>query len=102
MQTRIDVAQPKGNSAQHNVCGVLVHIDPDKSDTTRTLLEQIPGLEIHNRSEDNRLVVTIEDTETSKAINGLSTIHTTPGVIAAALVYHHFEPDVGAGSPDRG
>ncbi len=89
------------NHDSFNVCGVLVHIDRQRKNSVLASLAEIPGLEIHSEAEDSRLVVTVEDTESSKAINGLSAIHTTPGVIAAALVYHHFEPSVDAGSQDR-
>ena len=89
------------NLDSFNVCGVLVHIDKQRKDAVLASLTQIPGLEIHNEAENSRLVVTVEDTESSKAINGLSAIHTTPGVIAAALVYHQFEPSADAGSQDR-
>lgn len=75
-----------------NVCGVLVHADPRRLDSVRTSLEAIAGLEVHRIADGARIVVTVEDTETHLALDALAEIHKTDGVVAAALVYHNFEP----------
>ena len=82
-----------------NICGVLVHAHPKKIDAVADALSAIPGLEIHARGERGRLVVTLEDTEGSKALSGMEDIHRTPGVVAASLVYHQFEPDLARDAP---
>lgn len=75
-----------------NICGVLVHADPRRFAQVHEALAQIAGLEVHELADGGRLVVTVEDTDTSRALDGLAEIHKTDGVVAAALVYHHFEP----------
>lgn len=75
-----------------NICGVLVHADPLRLEGVRASLEQIDGLEVHEVADGGRIVVTVEDTETGLALDALGNIHATDGVVAAALVYHHFEP----------
>lgn len=75
-----------------NICGVLVHAMPDRVEAVRSALTAIAGLEVHEMLEDGRIVVTLEDRPGSPAIDQLAEIHRTSGVVAAALVYHHFEP----------
>jgi len=74
-----------------NICGVLVHADPDRIEDVAAAIRRIPGGEVHEIQENGRLVVTVEDTADAAAIDGLSSIHKLPGVVAASLVYHHFE-----------
>jgi nitrate reductase NapD len=76
-----------------NICGVLVHSVPDRVAEVAAALQRIPGSELHDLADGGRLIVTLEDTATANAVDGLSAIHALPGVVAAALVYHHFEPD---------
>ena len=75
----------------NNICGVLVHAMPNRLDEVRASLEAIDGVEVHEVAEGARLVVTLEDRPASPAIDQLSAIHRINGVVAAALVYHHFE-----------
>ncbi len=76
-----------------NICGVLVHADPDRVDDVAAALARLPGVELHGRGEAGRLIVTVEDTAAGAASDGLAQIHARPGIVSAALVYHHFEPD---------
>ncbi len=75
-----------------NVCGILVHAMPERFDSVLAALGAIAGVEVHHTAEGGRIVVTAEDTPESLALDQLSAIHRIPGVVAAALVYHHFEP----------
>ena len=74
-----------------NICGVLVHAAPDRAEDVVAAIRRIPGGEVHEFSENGRLVVTLEDTVDATAFDGLTSIHRLPGVVAASLVYHHFE-----------
>ena len=76
-----------------NICGVLVHAMPAVADEVAAALENLPGVELHMRADAGRLIVTIEDTDQTSAVDGLAKIHALPGVVSAALVYHQFEPD---------
>ena len=76
-----------------NIAGVLVHSRPEKVEQVVATLAELPGLELHHRTDDGRLVVTVEDTDTSLASEVLLDLHRQPGVLSATLVYHHFEPD---------
>lgn len=80
-----------------NICGVLVHANPIRIASVISGLEALEGVEVHDRSQDGRVVVTVEDTERSTALDTLTQIHRLDGIVAAALVYHHFEPGETAG-----
>ncbi len=76
-----------------NICGVLVHAQPSEVDRIAAALAGLPGVELHGQADAGRLIVTVEDTAQTSAVDGLTQIHALPGVVSAALVYHHFEPD---------
>lgn len=75
-----------------NIAGVLVHSLPEASDQVSAALAALPGVEVHQRNADGRMIVTIEDQDESTAGDSLLAMHRLEGVLSAALVYHHFEP----------
>ncbi len=79
-----------------NICGVLVHAMPSRIDEVRRALSNLEGVEVHQVAEGGRIVVTLEDTPACMAVDQLASIHRIEGVVAAALVYHHFEPAAGS------
>jgi len=83
-----------------NVCGILVHAHPDRIDAVEAGIAAIPGVEAHGRAAGARLIITIEDTPAMSAADALAQLNKVPGVIAAALVYHEFDPDLE--NPDPG
>lgn len=80
-----------------NICGVLVHANPAKTGAVIAALAAMPGVEVHEVADGTgqhargRIVVTVEDTQNAVALDTLGVIHRTDGVVAAALVYHHFD-----------
>ena len=83
-----------------NVCGVLVHAHPERIDALEAALGTIPGVEAHGRAANSRLIVTVEDPADMTAAAALAELNKLPGVIAAALVYHEFDPDSERDSED--
>jgi len=81
-----------------NICGVLVHAFPAKVAAVCTGLAGLDGVEIHQTASGGRIVVTVEDTDATSAIDTLAAIHRLDGIVAASLVYHHFEPAAEAAS----
>lgn len=79
-----------------NVCGVVVHARPEKLDAVEAALAGIPGVDVHARGEGGRIVCTCEDVPGMTASDAMSEMHRAPGVIAAALIYHEFDPDAPA------
>lgn len=85
-----------------NICGVLVHAIPSRLEEVVIEMSALDGVEVHERAPDGRIVVTVEDVPGSLALESLGRIHRLGGVVAAALVYHQFEPAEAAGLQSRG
>lgn len=79
-----------------NIAGVLVHARSDSSEQVAASLGQIPGLEIHARTEDHRFVVTIEEHDQAIISETLLKLYSVEGVLSAAMVYQHCEPEENA------
>jgi nitrate reductase NapD len=77
----------------YNVCGVLVHTRPSEVEAVRGRLVGMPGVEVHAATDEGRLVVTVEDTAASFAIDTLTNISQTAGVINASLVYQYTDEE---------
>ncbi len=76
-----------------NICGVLVHARPEHSASVSRALEAYPGVEVHQRTDDGRLVVSIEDTQDRFAGEMLAEVHKIDGVLSASLVYHYMDTE---------
>jgi len=77
-----------------NIAGVLVHSHPDFSAAVQSALAALPGVEVH-AAADGRIVVTVEGDDVNVLANTFRSFHDLNGVLSAAMVYHHFEPDSG-------
>ncbi len=75
-----------------NICGVLVHAVPARSKNVVDELSALSGVEVHQTGSGGRIVLTVEDTDERPAIDTLRDIHRLDGIVAASLIYHHFEP----------
>ena len=80
-----------------NVCGVLVHVRPERRTQVGQALAALPGVEIHESGSRGPLIATIEDVQddTGQHWAGatLTRFYDVPGVIMAALVYHQSVSD---------
>ncbi len=85
--------------ARFNVCGVLVHARPEKTDAVAEALRELPGTEVHATTEEGRLVVTVEDTPEQLAIDTVSALADVAGVLSTSLVYHEFTDEDDAEAP---
>jgi nitrate reductase NapD len=80
-------------TAEHNICGVLVHTRPGNVEEVKGRLSVLPGVEVHAATEEGRLVVTVEDTPERLAIETIDDIFQTAGVINASLVYQYTDDE---------
>ena len=80
-------------SGEYNICSLVVHLAPARADEAARAVAALPGVEIHARTADSRLVVTAVDQPETLAFDQIAEINRTPGVVAASLVYHAFEND---------
>ena len=77
-----------------SVSGIYVVVDPLQWRCTVSSLEQLPGVDLHQRDESlGRLVLTQEADSVQSQMDGLSAIQRLPGVRFAELVYHYFQDD---------
>lgn len=74
-----------------NITGILVSALPEQSDAVRDRLGAIPGVEVHAVSPEGRMVVTVERASDREMTDAFDAINKLPGVLSAALVYHHDE-----------
>lgn len=75
-----------------NVCGIVVHLAPERAQLALDALAALPGVEIVGHAEEGRVALTAIDTEHTLALDQLTAMHRLPGVVAASLAYHAFEP----------
>lgn len=78
-----------------NVCGVLVHALENHADEVIASIDEMAGAEVHHATEDNRLIVTVEDAPGWPAKETLTALHQVPHILSVSLVYHEQcqEPD---------
>lgn len=73
------------------ICGVLIHAKPGFSEEVQKQLLTMSGVEIHEATDDNRLVVTVERIGKASLADSLSAFSATPNVLSATLIYEHAE-----------
>ena len=79
-------------NAVTNVCGLVVHVVPSDLRSAVEAIAAMPGCDVHLTEEaTGRLVVTAMDDGDALALDRLTDIHRLPGVVSAALAYHHLE-----------
>ena len=73
------------------ICGVLIHAKPGFSEGVQTQLLAMPGVEIHEATDDDRLIVTVERVGEASLADSLSAFNSIPHVLSATLIYEHAE-----------
>lgn len=76
-----------------NISGVLIRAWPENCSSLIQQLEQVAGVEVHTSTDDGKLVVTVEASADQTTADTVYRLQNMPGVIAASMVYHHFEDD---------
>ena len=76
-----------------NISSAIVHIVPARLDEACSVLSEMPGVEIHARSPEGKVVVTIEDDDTDSAAKSYVALHGVPGVAAVAMVYQYSDDE---------
>jgi len=76
-----------------NISSVLVYTRPQDLQLVRENLSALTGVEVHAASENGRLIVIIEADSVQAVADIFAQINQQPGVLAASMVYHQFEPD---------
>jgi len=76
-----------------NISGVLIRARPENCEKLKQQLEQVEGVEVHATTDDGKLVVTVEASADTTTADTVYKLQDMPGVIAASMIYHHFEDD---------
>ena len=74
-----------------NITGILVSAHPGQTETLREQLAAMAGVEVHAVTSEGHMVVTVERPTDGEMTGAFDAIHRLPGVLSAALVYHHDE-----------
>ena len=75
-----------------HISSLVVHSRPERARAVADRLRGMAGVCVHGGTELGKLVVTLETASEGETIERLAGIQALDGVLAAALVFHHFEP----------
>lgn len=79
-------------SAECHISSLVVHSRPDRVQSILESLRSIEGAEVHGGADAGKLIVTLETDTESQVVERINAIQLLDGVLAATLVFHHFEP----------
>jgi len=79
-------------TAECHISSLVVHSRPDRVQSIIASLDLIDGTEVHGGAETGKLIVTLETETESQVVERINAIQLLDGVLAATLVFHHFEP----------
>ena len=75
-----------------HISSLVVHSRPSLAMAVAARLRGMPGVEVRCGVESGKLVVTLETASEAEVVERLNAIQVLDGVLAATLVFHHFEP----------
>jgi nitrate reductase NapD len=76
-----------------NISSAIVYVAPERLDEACGALLLMPGVEIHARSPEGKVVVTLEDDDTNTAADKYVALHGLPGVASVAMVYQYSDDE---------
>jgi len=76
-----------------NISSLVVHVKAEEVRRVQGALGAIEGVEVHAATEAGHFVVTVDAPDDNAALAIHRQISEIAGVMSAALVYHHSEPD---------
>ncbi|MCW8934428.1 MAG: chaperone NapD [Gammaproteobacteria bacterium] len=79
--------------SKYNICSALVHATQNKIDSVKMILEAQAGVEVHAKSEDGRLIVTIEDEDRKQVGDRIMGFYEIDGVLSASMIYQFSDDD---------
>lgn len=76
-----------------NISSAILHIAPHCLDEACSALTGMSGVEIHARSPEGKVVVTLEDDNINSAADKYVALHGIPGVASVAMVYQYSDDE---------
>ncbi len=78
-------------SDEVHISSLVVHSRPERARAVADRLRGMAGVLVHGGVEVSKLVVTLETVSEGETVERLAGIQALECVLAAALVFHHFE-----------
>jgi len=75
-----------------HISSLVLHVRPENAPQLRAALAAMPGVEVPAAS-GGKLVVTLETVSEADIVPRMNEMSLLPGVLSAALVFHHFETE---------
>ncbi|MCU7875841.1 MAG: chaperone NapD [Candidatus Thiodiazotropha sp. (ex Lucinoma borealis)] len=74
-----------------NICSLIVHTKPATGPLVSERLQAFHGVEVHGGSEEDKLIVTVEDEgETVSPVSDkMNALRDVDGVVNTVLIYHY-------------
>lgn len=94
--------EPPAHSRECHISSLLVQVRPEHQDKVAALISGLAGAELASAPVPGKLVVTLETPTTFEIVKRLDAIHDMPGVVAASLIYHQWEPAEAENEADHG
>jgi nitrate reductase NapD len=85
-----------------NICSCVVHTRPERGSEVSRRLAELSGVEVQGGEAEGKLVVVLEDTAESLAVDTLVAIGAVEGVINTVLIYHYGGDDIEQAIPEEG
>jgi periplasmic nitrate reductase NapD len=77
---------------EFHISSLVVHSRPERVHTVADRLRGMDGVAVCGGTEAGKIIVTLETATEGEVVERLNTIQLLDGVLAATLVFHHFEP----------
>lgn len=74
-----------------NISSVVVYVEPPALQAVLAFLATLAGVQVHARTPDGKLVITIEADDAAAAANTYEAIERAEGVLSVALVFQQTE-----------
>ena len=78
-------------SDECHISSLVVHARPELAAEIGVRIGRLDGAEVQPSDVPGKLIVVLETPTTAEIVERLNAIHDLPGVISAALIYHHWE-----------
>lgn len=79
-------------SRECHISSLVVHSRPERVPAIIERIALIEGAEVHGGEAAGKLIVTLETETENQVVERINAIQLLDGVLAATLVFHHFEP----------
>ena len=80
-------AEADARAAELHIASMVVHALPSHAARAAAALAALPGVCVHARAGNGKLVVTLEASDAETLLSCVQQIQATAGVLAASLVY---------------